>query len=355
MKLLHMGDCHLDAAMESHLPKRLAEERRGELRLTFRRALSLIKTEGADAALLAGDVFDTPRPSAETLAYVCDAIASYPDTPFIIIEGNHDKGAWQGATLPENAHLVSSEGFESFPLGELTVHALSYPYRPDSLTALPFSEGVGNVYLLHGTLQAAWQDAASISPLPFAAHGADYIALGHYHAFRYERLGENARYCYAGTPEGRGFDETGACGAVIWDSEAPDAPVFHPLACRTLHTLSLSLTEIEGQAALEAAALAAAEGIGEEDMLRLVLTGSYKEGFHKNIKQLEGLLAQRFYFVRVKDESRLAISYEDYRHDVSLKGEFVRSVLSSSLSEAEKERVLLYGLRALRGEIPDKA
>ncbi len=355
VKLLHIADCHLDSAMEAHLPKRVAEERRGELRLSFRAALSFIESERIEAVLLAGDVFDTKTPSAETLRYVCDAIEAYPDVPFIIIEGNHDKGVWAKAVLPKNACLASSEEFLSVSFPAVSVHALSYPYTPTSFSDLPFEEGKENVYLLHGSFHSSYQDESSLSAPPFLKVGASYIALGHYHSYRQESLGEGVYYCYAGTPEGRGFDETGECGVIIWDSDSPSAPRFIRTAARTLHTISVSLTDLETQTALEDAVNAATRHIGEKDMLRLVLTGTYKETLHKNVKQVEALLSQRFYFVRVKDESRLAISYEDYRHDVSLKGEFVRAVLSSSLSDEEKERTLLYGLRALRGETPDKA
>ena len=354
MKLLHIADCHLDAAMEAHLPKKAAEERRGELRLTFRTALSLIEKENIEAVLLAGDIFDTASPSAETLRYVCDAMAAYPSVPFLIIEGNHDKGAWGKADLPTNAVLASSSNFSTLSFPSVAIHGLSYPYFQDSFTSLPFEEGKENFYLLHGTIHTSYQDESSITEKVFLEKKTAHILLGHYHAYRHEVISGGVHYCYAGTPEGRGFDETGECGAVIWDSEAPFLPRFQKLALRTLHTVSLSLSELDSQAALEDEVTAATAHIAQKDMLRLLLTGSYKETFHKNVKQLESLLALRFYFVRVKDESHLAISYEDYKHDVSLKGEFVRSVLSSSLPEEEKERVLLYGLRALRGETPDK-
>jgi hypothetical protein len=66
--------------------------------------------------------------------------------------------------------------------------------------------------------------------------------------------------------------------------------------------------------------------------------------------RLAQLLSERFYFAKVKDETRLSINAEDYAHDISLKGEFVRRVMASSLSDSEKERVIACGFRALSGE-----
>lgn len=41
---------------------------------------------------------------------------------------------------------------------------------------------------------------------------------------------------------------------------------------------------------------------------------------------------------------------DDYKNDVSLKGEYIRQILSSNLDEKEKERLIQIGLEALRGE-----
>ncbi|MBQ5892812.1 MAG: hypothetical protein IIW78_01010 [Clostridia bacterium] len=62
------------------------------------------------------------------------------------------------------------------------------------------------------------------------------------------------------------------------------------------------------------------------------------------------VLAERFYFAKLADETRLLIRPEDYRNDISLKGEFVRRVMASSLTETEKERIIACGFRALSGE-----
>ncbi|MBP3678408.1 MAG: DNA repair exonuclease, partial [Agathobacter sp.] len=57
-----------------------------------------------------------------------------------------------------------------------------------------------------------------------------------------------------------------------------------------------------------------------------------------------------FYFIKVKDETKLLVNYKDYEGDVSLKGEFVRLVSQSDLSEEEKSMVIRAGILALQGE-----
>ena len=63
-----------------------------------------------------------------------------------------------------------------------------------------------------------------------------------------------------------------------------------------------------------------------------------------------GAAAAFIYFAKLADETRLLIRPEDYRNDISLKGEFVRRVMASSLTETEKERIIACGFRALSGE-----
>ena len=61
-------------------------------------------------------------------------------------------------------------------------------------------------------------------------------------------------------------------------------------------------------------------------------------------------LNDQYYFVRIKDDSTLKINIDDYKNDISLKGEFIRNVLNSDLKENEKAEVIEYGIKALLKE-----
>ena len=101
---------------------------------------------------------------------------------------------------------------------------------------------------------------------------------------------------------------------------------------------------------LEERVVAAVEGIPSSALVKLILTGACPAEQSKDVDYLLSILEERFYFAKIYDETRLLIRPEDYRNDISLKGEFVRRVLASDLSEIEKERVLACGFRALCGE-----
>lgn len=61
-------------------------------------------------------------------------------------------------------------------------------------------------------------------------------------------------------------------------------------------------------------------------------------------------LEQKFYFIKIEDKTQIEIDYNKYEKDVSLKGEFVRNVKSQNLSDDEKTKIILTGLKALAGK-----
>ena len=125
---------------------------------------------------------------------------------------------------------------------------------------------------------------------------------------------------------------------------------FIPFAARTLHTVECDITDFSSALDLEEKLLTSVAGIAQKDMVKVVLVGTVPAEATLDLTHLRGILSQKFYFAKVKDETRLSINAEDYAHDISLKGEFVRRVMASTLSESEKERVIACGFRALSGE-----
>ncbi len=358
MKILHMADNHLDSAMEQNLPSRVAKARRKELLLTFSSAIAAARAEGATLALLAGDLFDTPTPSAGAVRYVLDCIAANDDVTFLYIEGNHDIGALADAALPENLHRIPAGVGESFTFGDdVVVHAAGYGAGAEILSAFVCAQDKTNVLLLHGTLSTSQTDTRE-EIIPRALFGdkkIDYLALGHFHTHTPMGLAHGGLACYAGTPEGRGFDETGKCGVILYDTDTKRAD-FLMTASRTLHDVAVDVTGAVTLPEIEKRVTAAIGNIPECDMVRLTLTGEVEEHYLKEPEQIQLLLDGRFYFSKVKDSIKLHLRADRFRNDISLRGEFVRRVLSNTeLSEEDKERVLAFGLRALEGEMPEDA
>ena len=71
----------------------------------------------------------------------------------------------------------------------------------------------------------------------------------------------------------------------------------------------------------------------------------------RDVQYLTKKLENQFYAITIEDKTKIKIDYHKYENDVSLKGEFIRLVLSQEdLSEEEKSKIINTGIKALSGE-----
>ena len=350
MKLIHCADLHLDSPMEANLSVEKARERKNEILSTFAHLVRLADENGVSAILIAGDLFDSDHITKKTQKYVVDLILSHPNLYFFYLSGNHDRGNAL-RSLPEKPENLCTfdDGWRSYGFGEVTVTASERP-DPDTLR---LEEGTCNIVLMHGQ-ERAGRGSGGEDVIRFARlknKNIDYLALGHLHEYRTAQIDPRCTACYSGCLEGRGFDECGQKGYVLLNIEnGRVSHQFVPLAKRALHTVTCDVSGFASQLELEERVLDAVKEIRAADLVKVVLTGTCLPDDQKDIARLTGVLSERFYFAKIYDETRLEIRPEDYRNDISLKGEFIRRVMASSLKEEEKERVIACGLRALGGE-----
>ena len=85
-------------------------------------------------------------------------------------------------------------------------------------------------------------------------------------------------------------------------------------------------------------------------MVEFILSGGIDPTANIAISYLQNLVKNDFFFVKVKNETCMTINPEDYMHDVSLKGEFIRLVLSCDASEEDKAAIIRTGMQALMRE-----
>ena len=112
----------------------------------------------------------------------------------------------------------------------------------------------------------------------------------------------------------------------------------------------MDITDLTTVSQIQTAMEQAAKGLSSDSLVKFTLTGGYALETQKDPAFLRKMQEPNFYFVKIKDESRLKIEKESYEHDVSLKGEFIRMVMASDKSPEEKEQIILWGIRALAGE-----
>lgn len=385
---IHCADLHLDSRMESQLTHFQAQERRQELLQTFYRMAQYARQHQVRAIMISGDFFDTVQVSGTTFRTVFRTMQSFSDVDFLYLPGNHD---WQlemfsrQSVLPDNFYILqtsadSHQEHSGLPVSDCgeTVFShrtsqKSYPsvvitgldQTPDQLPAL--SASCINIVMLHGLIGsfAASHDSdgtMAYSLKELQGKHIDYIAAGHLHQFQYGKLDSRGVYCYSGCLEGRGFDECGEKGFVLLTVTIPDEtteiPVskqlsfeFVPFASRSLYEQTVNLTDCSDHTQMESLIDSALASIDNRHLVKLTLEGQLPLQTELHTEWFRQKYQDDFYYFRLEDHTKPLITYEDYQYDHSLRGEFIRLVLSSSqLSEAEKEAVILEGLHALSGE-----
>lgn len=353
MKIIHCSDLHLDSAMGSNLSPQKAGTRNAELCATFARLVRFAVCEQVEAVLIAGDLFDSDRVSTRTADFVVEQIRSAKSVTFFYIRGNHDESrdAFRGINLPENLKTFDS-AWKSYRCGDAVITAIE-PESSGWLTMydeLQLNENEFNIVMLHG--QISTQPGMEQIALPLLRNKKiRYLALGHLHSYQKAPLDLDSEYCYCGCLEGRGFDECGEKGFVLLETEGGRLHSrFVSFAKRTLREISVDISDAETVTQILSEMKQSAEGISPDDLVKFTLRGTYTLQTQKDTLFLQKMLEPDFWFVKIKDESRLKIDCESYEYDISLKGEFLRMVLASSRSEAEKECIISCGIRALNGE-----
>jgi len=353
MKIIHCSDLHLDSPLGSNFSPEKARLRNAELRAAFARMVAFACREQVDAVLIAGDLFDSSYVSELTAAFVAEQIRGAKDIRFFYLRGNHDesRGIFADAEKPDNLKTFGDH-WESVRCKDVVITAME-PEGDGWLRmydSLRLKKDDLNIVMLHGQVSSQPGEEQIAVNLLKEKH-IRYLALGHLHAYRKEPRGVAGEYCYCGCMEGRGFDECGQKGFVLLEITGGRLESrFIPFTSRTLHEIYVDISDCETAPQMLSAMQKAADGIPPEDLVKFVLTGTYTLQTQKDTHFLQKMLEPEFWFVKMRDESRLEIDRKSYEYDISLKGEFVRAVLASGHSEAEKARIISCGIRALSGE-----
>ena len=365
MKIIHCADLHLNSSMTANLTKEKAKERKAELLRTFVRMVDYAVEEEVRAIIIAGDLFDQNRITKTTRNAVYDQIRLHPSLDFYYLQGNHDADSFLNdmEELPDNLKLFEKQWKTYLMDGDhgrriaVTGIELSAENRDSVYHSLVLDADCFNIVVMHGQeSELRGKDKTEVIALrELRDKGIDYLALGHIHSYKADRLDARGTYCYCGCLEGRGFDECGEHGFVLLDIDEDRGTYEHtfvPFAGRLLYEVVVDISGCQTTAEIEeqVETVLAQKEISPKSMVKIVLTGELAVDDEKDPELLEKQLEDRFYYVKVKDESGWRIDYQEYELDESLKGEFIRTVQRSELSEEDKAEIIRYGIQALAGE-----
>lgn len=353
MRILHCGDLHLDSRMTANLSEDKARERNIEILGTFKEMIRYASDNKVTAIIIAGDLFDTISPSNTFRNVVLSEIANCPDILFFYLKGNHDyKDVFE--CCPNNLMLFS-DNYRSYKLDNVVITGIELNKVNCNIAAesLELDENDFNIVVMHGqdTEYEIKEDTESICLRDFRYKNIDYMALGHIHSYRVQRLDERGIYCYCGCLEGRGFDETGEHGFVVIDIDSTRRfeYEFVPFAKRKLYNIEvdISLCMNDSDIIKEIANTSRYNGVTELDMVSFKLVGNISDKCDYDLLYITESIKSDYYFCKLQDMSTIRTEYLDYRYDETFKGEFIRLVMASSESQQDKEKIIQLGISLL--------
>ena len=215
-----------------------------------------------------------------------------------------------------------------------------------------------NIVMLHGQ-EAEYRGKDQTVRIPLRqlrGRGIDYLALGHVHSFKEGRLDARGIFCYPGCLEGRGFDECGEHGFVLLDIDEETGicePEFIPFSCRNLYTVYVDVT---GCGCTEEMGRRVEQKLREAGydschMIKVILNGRIGFDTEKNLYLLKKRLEDRYYYVKICDETTIEVDYNRYLTEESFRGEYIRVISEADeLLEEEKAVLIRYGFQILAGE-----
>lgn len=338
IRLLHTADLHLGAPFPS-----LGEQagaRQAAFFKTFERLLTLAIKNDVHLFLVAGDLFDSPRPPSALVAQVQAGLKRLADRGIVpvLLPGTHDnlvaaEAVYRQAQFP--GVLLASPKVEepvTVTVGGTAVHLYGFAYRgaasAEALATMArrFADGI-HLGLLHGSRQGSPEWDYRQKDLPFTLEmlrgwNLDYVALGHYHDFETLEAGGRTFACYPGSPEGKRFGENGPRHAALVRLESGQVQVEKvAVNSQLLETASLDL----GGCDTFERAVAAVRELGNSDLLlRLALTGIVEAPL--DLAALQARCRDAFFHLEIDDRTRLFDSAFAGRieKEETVRGVFVR-------------------------------
>jgi len=372
IRFIHTSDIHLDTSFSgSGFPSKLGDRKREAIRGTFRRIIEDALLNEVGFVLIAGDLFEQDRVTPDTIEFLKQQFERLNGVRIFISPGNHDpaiKGSpYKEEAWPPNVHIFDAEEFRSIELPDygarITGFGFVHSYLEDRLfQRLPVLPGeLCNIVLSHGSDMSRVPKGKSRHG-PFAVEeiagkNIQYCALGHYHQqHQLPNPIDSTQIWYSGIPEGRGWDEEGACGYLL--GEIADGIVRvesrfcnqYPLNALTIDCDAFSTREQILDAILQQRGIQ----FDPKTILRIQLAGTLDPKLDLSLSELEERLAGEALFIQWDDQTHPALDFDSIAQEKTLRGKFVRALNERIAAAGEENRIVLkrarlYGVQALSG------
>lgn len=344
LKIIHAADLHLDSAFAA-LNNAQARERRANQRKLVQKIVEIGNEEQVDIILLAGDLFDGQNAYFETAEALSSAFAKSRAKIFIS-PGNHDayvrNSPYRSVKFSDNVHIFTSEQIERIALPELSCVVYGAGFsgnicESSILEGFSANDDAIKLMALHGEITNSPSKYNPITMNQIASSNLDYLALGHVHATEGVLREGSTSYAYSGTPEGRGFDETGDKGIYIGTVSTEGVNLEFRKISPYLYTERIidvknDDTEkyLQGEHAFE--------------VCRYVLEG-VSSGV--DVSALMEKYENNFYKLSIVDRTKPPVDIWEALEEESVKGIFLRKLKALDIDEELREKAAAFGVAAI--------
>jgi DNA repair protein SbcD/Mre11 len=372
VRFIHTADIHLDTSFSgSGFSSRMGDRKREAIRATFRRIIENANASEVDFVLIAGDLFELDRVTPDTIEFLKQQFEKLHGIPVFIAPGNHDPyvlgSPYKEQSWPPNVHIFRLEEFQSVEMGQFGVRVTGFGFAHSHLEDHPFQRlpvlpgGLFNIVLTHasdiGKVPVGKAKHGPFTIEELAGKNIDYCALGHYHQqHQIANSLDQAQAWYAGIPEGRGWDEEGACGYLL--GEIRDGSLHLESEFCNQYPLNTLVVDCDAfstrEQILDAILQHRGNLFGANTILRIQLAGSLDPKLDLSLSELQERLAGEALHIQWEDQTHPAFDFELIAQERTIRGRFVR-VMNERMAMATEqeretlERARLYGVQALSG------
>lgn len=352
VKVLHCADLHFDTPFKE-LSKEVSDTSKNELLEVFKKIIDLAIEENIEVLLIAGDVFDNLTVNKNTLFFISDQIKRIKNIKVFISPGNHDpyneKSFYSMINWPENVYIFKGN-MEFKEVKELNLIIWGAGFRNNYenetlLKSINVENNKINIMLLHGEIISA-NSKNEYNPIyinDIYKSNIDYIALGHRHKFSGILKEGMTTYAYSGCPQGRGFDEEGEKGVIIGEVYKGGTNLsFLPVCKRKYITKEIDIT---GTNNYDEVIFKLLSDLSDEEIhknfYKIILKGELKEHFNLKESVLIEKLKNKFYYIKIINDTSIEVNLTELSRDYSIKGMFIAKILEKLKDASDDDKEIL--------------
>ena len=393
LRFVHAADLHLDSpfvGLKAAAPENVASALRDATFSAYENIIDLCIEEQVDALLVAGDVYDSADRSLRAQLRFVEGLRRLDEAGIrsFICHGNHDPlDGWEARLDYPKSCTRFLKDAQAVPIfkedpGRGVVHGISYAAGDVAENLVPrLGRGDPETFsigLLHASVGS---DAAHERYAPCSLHdlersGIDYWALGHVHT-RQVLSERSPTVVYAGNPQGRHPNESGARGVCVVDVDEGKNVQLDFRAVDTVRwaRTRMDVSQMEEQDLIDALHQRMDQALAESDgrlvVLRIALVG--RGTIHASLQQprvIEELMSkvndewsERSPFAwceRIEDETATPFNREERVEGADFLAEVLKTVdhAKDNAELLDRLRIGLAGLyehRRYRSHLSDHA